>query len=178
MKTKSLAENTLMTKLKDKLEDARQKRGKPAPLLTKATPASPMRTWLITLTFIALAGAGTYAIFHFFILTRIPHAMVGTWVVMDVKVGAGDKSNQALKDGRFVFGRDGTLTVMTNMDGKGYTIKATVEVENETLRITTVNPNNKAETATDVHTIRTLEGNRFVIEDSKGTVMMMERLRE
>jgi len=166
-----------MTKLKHKIEETRQKRGKPASAPATAAPASSMLTWLIALTFIALAGAGSYAVFHYFVLTRIPHAMVGTWVVMDVKTSAGDKSNQALKDGRFVFRRDGTLTVMTNMDGKGYTIKATVEVEDETLRITSVNPNN-GQKATDVQSIRTLEGDRFVIEDSKGTILMMERLRE
>jgi hypothetical protein len=145
------------------------------PVPNQATPWLPH--WLIALTVVALVGAGSYAIFHYYVLTRIPHAMVGTWVVMDVKTNADDKSNQALKDGRFVFRRDGTLTVMTNMDGKGYTIKATVEVEDDILRITSVNPNN-GQKATDVQTIRTLEGDRFVIEDSKGTMLMMERLRE
>jgi hypothetical protein len=103
--------------------------------------------------------------------------MVGTWVVMEVKIGRGDKSNEALKGGRFVFGRDGTLIVQNHMDGKWYTIKATVEVEEETLRITSINPNN-GQPVTDVQTIRTLEADRFVIEDRKGTVLMMERLRE
>src|SRR5260370_26045217 len=135
-----------MKKLKDKIEKTRQKRGKPAPLHTKAAPASSMLTWLIALAFIALAGAGSYAILHFYVLTRIPHAMIGTWVVVNVKTNAGDKSNQALKDGRLVFRRDGTLTVMTNMDGKGYTIKATVEAEDDTFRITSVNPTNEQKT--------------------------------
>ena len=136
---------------------------------TKAAPASK-RTWLIGFAVIALAGAGTYALLHFFVLTRIPHAMVGTWVVMQVEVGGGDKSNEALKDGRMI--------LQTNMAGKGYTINATAEVEDGTLQITTVNPNKKRESATDVHTIRTLDRDRFVIEDRKGTVLMMERLRE
>jgi predicted methyltransferase len=63
------------------------------------------------------------------------------------------------------------------MDGNGYTIKATVEVEEDILRITSVNPNN-GQKATDVQTIRTLEGDHFVIENHKGTMLMMERLRE
>jgi hypothetical protein len=167
-----------MKKRKDKIEETRQKRGKPAPVPTKPAAASSTVAWLVALAFIALAGAGSYAILHYYVLTRIPHAMVGTWVVMDVKVGGGDKSNEALKGGRMQFRRDGTMILQTNMNGKGYEIKATVEVEDETLRITTVNPNNKAEKATDVHTIRTLEGDRFVIEDRKGTMLMMERLRE
>jgi hypothetical protein len=144
----------------------------PAP---RAGPKLPR--WVIGLTFVALAGAGTYAVLHFFILTRVPHGMLGTWVVMDVKTTGRDKSNEALKGGRMYFYRDGRMVVEANMDGKGYTIKATVEVDGDEMRIITVNPNN-GQTATDVHTIRTLEGDRFVVEDSKGTTFMMERLRE
>jgi hypothetical protein len=167
-----------MKKLKDKIEAARQKRGSPQPAPAKAdTPSSKLR-WVAAIALIALAGAGAYAVLYFYILTRIPHAMVGTWVVMEVKIGGGDKSNEALKGGRMQFHRDGTMILQTNMDGKGYTIKATVEVKDETLRITTVNPNNKVEKVTDVQAIRILEGDRFVIEDRKGTVLMMERLRE
>jgi uncharacterized protein (TIGR03067 family) len=134
--------------------------------------------WACVLLFVALTAGTSYAVVYFFVLTRIPHQLVGTWVVMEVKVGGGEKSNEALKGGRMQFHRDGTMILQTNMDGKGYTIKATVEVEDETLRITSVNPNNKNETATDVHTIRTLEGDRLVIEDRKGTMLVMERLRE
>ena len=161
--------------LKAKLLKAKQAAHPPE--LTKTSPSSSKLRWIAALALIALAGAGSYAIFHFYVLTRIPRAMVGTWIVMDVKTSAGDKSNEALKDGRFVFGRDGTMIVQANMDGKGYTIKATVTVEEKNLRITSVNPNNGQE-VTDVQTIRTLEGDRFVIEDGKGTVLMMERLRE
>jgi hypothetical protein len=166
-----------MKKLKDKIEAARQKRGIPPPAPAQTGQSSSMLRWFAVFTLIALAGAGTYAVLYFYVLTRIPHAMIGTWVVMEVKIAGGDKSNEALKGGRFVFRRDGTLIVQTNMDGKGYTIKATVEVEDEILRISTVNPNN-GQAVTDAQTIRTLEGDRFVIEDPKGTVLMMERLRE
>ena len=145
------------------------------PVPNHAAPWLPR--WLIPLTLVMLVGAGSYAVFHFFILTRVPLAMVGTWVVTEVKTMGSDKSNQALKDGRFVFGRDGTMIVQANMDGKGYTIKATVEVEGKELRITSVNPNN-GQAVTDVQSIRTLESDRFVIEDSRGTMLMMERLRE
>jgi hypothetical protein len=167
-----------MTKLKGKLEAARQKLTQPAAVPTKASPPSSKWNWLIALTIIGLTATMSYAVLHFFILTRIPHAMVGTWVVTEVKIGKGDKSNEALKDGRMHFRRDGSLIVQTNMDGKGYTIKATVEVEDETLRITTVNPTDKSQKAIDVHSIRMLEEDRFVIEDSKGTLLIMNRLRE
>jgi uncharacterized protein (TIGR03066 family) len=136
-----------------------------------------LRRWLSTLTLVALAGAGSYAVVHFFILTRVPPAMVGTWVVTDVNATGSDKSNEALQGGRMQFSRDGAMILQANMDGKGYTIKATVEVEGKELRITSVNPNN-GQAVTDVQTIRTLEADRLVIEDHKGTVLTMERLRE
>jgi hypothetical protein len=166
-----------MTKLKDRIEAARQRRGHSAPGPTKATPAASKWTWLIALAIIALAGTASYAGVRYFVLTRIPHVLIGTWVVTDVKTSGSDRSNEALKGGRMHFHRDGRMIVQANMDGKGYTIKANVEVEGNEMRITSVNPNN-GQTATDVQTVRTLEGDRFVIEDSKGTMLMMERLRE
>jgi hypothetical protein len=166
-----------MKKLKDKLEAARQKRSLPAPVPTKAAPPSSKWTWLIAFTIIGLAGTASYAGFSYFVLTRIPHALIGTWVVMDVKTAGRDKSNEALKGGRMYFYRDGKMVVQANMDGKGYTINATVEVEGDEIRITSVNPSN-GQAATDVQMVRTLEGDRFVIEDSKGTMLTMERLRE
>jgi hypothetical protein len=104
--------------------------------------------------------------------------MVGTWVVMEVKTtGAGQEADEALKGGRLDFRRDGTMICQTNMDGKGHTIKATVAVDEKTLRITSVNPHT-GQSVTDVQTIRTFTGDRFVIEDRKGTVLIMERLRD
>jgi hypothetical protein len=160
--------------------NSQQKRPRASGGGSKPTPklAQPwLPRWLVVCTVVAMVGAGSYAVLHFFVLTRVPRAMVGTWLVLDVQTNGGDRSNQALKGGRFVFRRDGAMIVQANMDGKGYTIKATVEVEDETLRITTVNPNNGRK-VTDVQTIRTLEGDRFVIEDRKGTVLVMDRLRE
>lgn len=166
-----------MKKLRDKIEATLQRRASTAPVPANARPTSSKLTWLIGFTILMLAGAGSYAVLHYFVLTRIPNAMIGTWVVMDVKTSAGDKSNESLKDGRFQFRRDGSLMVEANMDGKGYTIRATVEVEGDTLRIITVNPTS-GQKAIDVQTIRVLERDRFVIEDSKGTMLVMERLRE
>jgi hypothetical protein len=133
--------------------------------------------WPLALLFIMLTAGTSYAVLHFFVLSKIPHQMVGTWVVMEVKTTGGDMGNESLKGGRMQFHRDGTMICQANMDGKGYTIKATVDVEGEILRITTVNPNN-GQKVTDEQTIRTLEGDRLVIEDHKGTVLIMERLRQ
>ena len=149
----------------------------PPPSPAKTGQSSSTLRWLAACAIIAFAGAGTYAVLHFFVLTRVPHTIVGTWVVMDVKTKGDNKTDQALKGGRMQFGRDGTMIVQANMDGKGYTIKATVEVEGEELRITSVNPNN-GQKVTDIQTIRTLESDRLVIEDHKGTVLVMARWHE
>jgi hypothetical protein len=177
LSTEPLTETTIMNKFKDKKKGKREQQGRPASAPTRPAPTSSIRRWLAAVALIAIAGGGSYAAFHHYVLTRVPLALVGTWVVMDVRTTGADKSNEALKGGRMYFHRDGRMVVQANMDGKGYTIKATVEVEDDILRITSVNPSN-GQTATDVQTIRTLEGDRFVIEDSKGTTLMMERLRE
>jgi hypothetical protein len=133
--------------------------------------------WAFALLCIALTAGVTYAVLHFLILSRIPHEMVGTWVVIEVKSNGGANTDESLKGGTLEFRRDGTMIGKVNMDGKEGTIKAAVEVEGESLRITSVNPQT-GQAVTDVQTIRTLEGDHFVIEDRKGTVLMMERLRE
>jgi hypothetical protein len=166
-----------MKKLKDKIEAARQKRGSPQPPPEKTGAPSAKMRWLVALTFIALVGAGVYTILHFYILTRVPLAMVGTWVVMEVKTKGGGKIDESLKGGRLEFRRDGTMIGKVNMDGKEGTIKGTVEVEGQTLRITSVNPIT-GQPVTDVQAIRTLESDQFVIEDRNGTMLIMERMRD
>jgi hypothetical protein len=156
--------------------------GKFEPLANKkngclASPSSSMLRWLIALTLIALAGAGTYAVFHFFILTHMPHSMVGTWVIMDVKPKGTAKEDESLRGGRLEFRRDGTMIGKVKMDGKEGTMEATVEVEGEVLRITSEDQST-GQRVTDVQTIRTLLGDQLVIEDRNGTLFVMERLRE
>jgi uncharacterized protein (TIGR03066 family) len=148
------------------------------PLKSKQTTTGPARNdrggsriwlppWLVAVACIAVGGGATFSVLHFVILSRVPHAILGKWVVIEGE----------LKGGTLEFRRDGTMIGKVNMKGKEGTIKATVEVEGETMRITSINPyTNRSET--DVQTIRTLEDDRFVIEDRKGTTLIMERLRE
>jgi len=123
--------------------------------------------WPAALALVVLAGAGTYALFHFVILSRVPHAMLGKWVVV-----GGEMHGAVLE-----FSRDGTMTAKVNMDGKEGTIKAKVEVDGETMRVTSTNPLTQRP-ETDTQTIHVLTADEFVIEDRKGTVLRMERLQE
>lgn len=145
----------------------------------QALPASSpwLPRWLMVAACMAGAASVTFAVFHYFILSRVPHAMIGTWIVMEAKSQGDGKIDASLKGGTLEFRRDGTMIGKVNMNGKEGTIKATVEVEGKTLRITSVNPyTNRPET--DVQTIQILEGDRLALEDRKGTVLTMERLHE
>ena len=136
---------------------------------SSATPGS-VRAWprrMLTAAAFILMVAATFALFHFVILTRVPHAMLGKWLVV-----GGEMDGATLE-----FSRDGSMLGIVNMQGKEGKIKAQVEVEGERLSITSANPFTK-QAVTDTQTIRALTDDQFVIEDRKGTVLRMERLRE
>jgi hypothetical protein len=160
-----------------KLLKARQAARTGSPEAVPGPGRARIRSWSLVLLCIMLTAGVSYAVFHFFVLSRIPYQLVGTWVVLEVKSKGVANPDESLKGGRLEFRRDGTMIGTVNMDHKEGTIKATVEHEGATLRITSVNPLT-GQAVTDVQTIRTLEGDRFVIEDRNGTVLTMERLRE
>lgn len=123
--------------------------------------------WLVPVVCMLLAAAGTYALFHFVILSRVPHAMLGKWLVV-----GGEMDGATLE-----FHRDGSMIGIVNMKGKEGKIKAQVEADGDTLRITSLNPFTK-QPETDTQAVRMLTADQFVLEDRKGTVLKMERLRE
>lgn len=141
-----------------------------------AAPAAPPQTrprpraalvWLAVLGCVLLAGAASYAVLRFVVLSRVPHALLGKWYVV-----GGDMDGATLE-----FDRDGKMIGTVNMKGKEGKIKGKAEVDGQTLRITSTNPfTGRAETVTQ--TIRTLTEDRLVIEDEKGAVLQMERLLE
>ncbi len=139
----------------------------------QAQPAAPGRTesrlWraALALLCVAVAAGATFAVLHFFVLSRLPPAMLGKWLVV------GGEMDGATLD----FQRDGKMIGKVNMKGKEGTITARVEVDGKTLRITSINPSTN-QPETDTQTIHTLTAERFVIEDRKKTVLSMERLRE
>ncbi len=130
-------------------------------------PRRWLPTWLIALVCMMLVGIITYAVFHYVILTRVPHAMVGKWLVV----------GKEMKGATLEFTRQGAMIGTVNMEGTEGKIKGRVKVSGKTMWITTINPITN-EPHTDVQTIRTLSANQFIIEDRKGTVLKMEPLRE
>jgi uncharacterized protein (TIGR03066 family) len=135
------------------------------PGASELTPPRPwLPHWVVPLLCVTVAAVATFALFEYLILSKVPRAMLGKWVVVE-----GEMEGATLE-----FFRDGRMLAKVNMQGKEGVIKAQVEVDGQTMRSTTVNPFTKME-ETDTQTIVTLTDTQFVIEDRKGTVMKMER---
>ncbi len=121
--------------------------------------------WAVGLFVIALVGGATYGLFHLVVWSKVPNQMAGKWLV-----SGGELDGATLE-----FFRNGTMVGTVNMQGKKATITGKVQIEQDKLHITTVHPlTGKA--VTDSQTIRSLTDEEFVIVDSKGTVIKMERL--
>ncbi len=132
------------------------------------TPPAPrwLTGWVLPLLCVAAAAVATFFLFNNVLLTRLPRAMLGKWVVTE-----GEMKGAVLE-----FFRDGTMFAAVDMKGKAGLIKARVAVDGDTLQSTTVNPLTRRE-ETDIQTIVTLTDTHFAIEDRKGNVIRMERLR-
>jgi len=154
------------SRLSDMIEEKRQKLTQQQGTPQQAQKRSWLR-WAVPLLCLLISAGGTFALFEFVILSRLPRAMLGKWLVIE-----GEMEGATAE-----FSRKGTTIWKVNMKGKEAIIKGRVEVDEKTMRITTTNPMTN-EPVTDTQTILTLTENQLVIEDQKGTVIKMERLRE
>lgn len=123
--------------------------------------------WLVPLLTVVGAAAVGYLATQQFLPHPVPRALVGKWLAV-----GGDMDGATLE-----FQRNGAMIGTVNMKGKEGKISAQVQVEGRSLRITTINPFTKMP-ETDTQTIRTLEEDRLVLEDHKGTVLKLERLKD
>ncbi len=138
-------------------------KGKGAQPRPQPTPSSPWRWPLLVLCMVLAAGA-TWAVLEFAGWSRIPHALVGKWVV------EGGEQDGATFD----FHRDGTMIGRINLNGKEGIIKARVRADGDQLFITTQNPNTGRDD-TRAQTIKTLTRTELVLEDSQGRAFRMKR---
>lgn len=154
------------SRLSDMIEEKRQKltqqQGTP-----KQAPKRSWLRWAVPLLCVLVSGGGTFALFEYVILSKLPRELLGKWVVIE-----GEMEGATAE-----FSRNGTTIWKVNMKGKEGIIKGRAEVDGETMRIMTTNPMTK-EPVTDTQTILTLNENQLVIEDQKGTIIKLERLRE
>jgi uncharacterized protein (TIGR03066 family) len=115
--------------------------------------------------YVTLAAVATFAVFEYVILSKVPRALLGKWVVAEGE----------LEGARLEFFRDGTMTLKFSKGGKEWDTTAKVRTEDKTLWSTTTNPmTGKEETA--AQTIVSLTDTQCVLEDEKGTVLKLERV--
>jgi uncharacterized protein (TIGR03066 family) len=116
---------------------------------------------------LVLAAVGSWALFEFVIWSRIPAALVGTWVVEE-----GEQEGAT-----FDFSRNGTMTGRINMQGREGIVNARVRVEGDILFSTTKNPSTGQE-LTRAQRIQELTDQELVLEDERGQVLKMRRATE
>jgi hypothetical protein len=128
-------------------------------------PAQAPRRWLpgwaVPVLCVAVGAAVTIAVFEFWILSRLPTALLGKWVVVE-----GEMEGATLE-----FFRDGTGK-LTNRGNVG-TVKAKVSEDGKTLWTTVADPVTGKE-VTHTQTIVSLTETELELED-RGTVLKLER---
>ena len=129
-------------------------------------PARWLPRWAVALLIGATMAAGTFALFEFVVLSKLPHDLLGTWRVDD-----GDIDSPTLE-----FRRDGTMLITVVRAGTPWTLEGTAAVEGDILRTTkTDSLTGKRETGTQ--TIIALTPTEFTTEDADGTRITMKRLQ-
>jgi hypothetical protein len=126
----------------------------------------PLPRWIVLGLCLLLAAGGTWAFFEFVIWNKVPSELVGKWVVME----GPDEG------GTIDFYRKGTMVAKVNQGGFEGIIYAAIRVEDKKIHVTTRHQKT-GEEGTRVQTIRTLEANRLVLEDERGTSIMLQRAK-
>src|SRR5262249_21056872 len=109
----------------------RAKRNGAANPVGKASPSGSGRgNWGIALVVVLLVAAGTFALFEFVILSKLPRELVGRW-----RVVGGQMDGFVME-----FSRNGTMTGRKNASDVEPILEGRAEVNGTKLRTTTVNP--------------------------------------
>jgi uncharacterized protein (TIGR03066 family) len=123
-----------------------------------------LRGWAWVALCLTVAGAGTFAVFEFFIWNKVPPALVGKWQVEE-----GPEYG-----GTFEFSRHGTLEVRLKSQGQEFNLKSRVTVKGKTLRTTPQNSFARQE-ETRQWTILELTADSLILEMENGQVLKMVR---
>jgi uncharacterized protein (TIGR03066 family) len=124
-----------------------------------------VKSLLLGLVCFALSALTTYAVFEIFFPTPLPAAMRGKWVVVE---------GEGLKGAFLEFFADGSMVGTVEAEGKEVTLKGRVQVEGNRFRVTTTGPVGGAE-VTEPQEILELNDRRFVVQDSRGELLILER---
>jgi uncharacterized protein (TIGR03066 family) len=137
---------------------------KPADKPSVPARRSP-RKWAIALLVVLLAAGGTFVLFEYVIVSKVPRELVGRW-----RVVGGQMDGFVME-----FSRRGAMTGRKSAAEGEVVIEGRARVDGATLRTTTVNPFTGRED-TGTQTIVTLTETEFVTEDGTGTRIRMQRL--
>jgi uncharacterized protein (TIGR03066 family) len=155
---------------------ARPRNGTPNPEKDQPRSEGWLPRWAVALLCVLVAGGATFALFEYVILSKVPRALLGKWVVTEVSGDSKEGNDRGMEGATLEFFRDGTMIGTVNMNGKQGIIKARVRGNEKTLWSTTTNPMTGKDD-TDVQTIVTLTDSELVVENNKGTVIKMQRVR-
>jgi hypothetical protein len=128
-----------------------------------AASSSPWR-WLVPALCLLIAAGGTWAVFEFLILSKLPPELLGKWVVV-----GGDQDGAD-----FDFFRNGTMRGRINVKGTEHRVDARARVEDKVLYSTTTNPHT-GQDETRAQKIVTLTERELVLQDGRGELLKMKR---
>jgi hypothetical protein len=125
------------------------------------------RPWLAGLLALTIAAGGTFVVWEIVSPAVVPVALRGKWVVVDGK---------GLQGATLEFHRNGDLLMTVIGPGKKeIQMSSAVQFDGNRFRITAPGGVTGAET-TENHDILELTGELFVTQDSKGEVLILERI--
>jgi hypothetical protein len=136
--------------------------GAPGPVPSAAPRWLPR--WAVALLCVAVSAAATFALFEYVILSKIPRAMLGKWVVVE-----GPMEGATLE-----FFRDGTMIGRVDTPENKGVIEARVRSDGNTLWSTTKHPMTGQEETAE-QTIVSLTETEIVLEDRKGARIKLQR---
>jgi hypothetical protein len=123
------------------------------------------KVWLVCLGCVALSALVTIAGFEIFSPIRLPPEMRGTWVIVEGK---------QLKGATLEFFADGRLVGNVPSAGRNITLSGRVELRGNLFRVTAATSEGD-EAVTEFEEILDLTERRFVVQDSFGELLILER---
>jgi hypothetical protein len=138
------------------------------PLAASPSPAPRLlrRCLLVAAGFLLIGGAA-WAVLEFLVWNRLPHDLVGKWVVVEGQ----------MEGATFQFYRDGHMVAQARIGRQQRTLKGSVEVEKKILYVT-ARDNDTGEPYTVAKVIRVLNARQLVLEDEPGKLLRLERVKE
>ena len=124
-----------------------------------------MRYAFLSIACVVVSALATYGGFEVFTPVRVPAAMRGKWVVVEGK-GLQGATLEFTANGRMI-------GVVPGIGGEPVQLEGRVEVEGNLFRI--VSAGSGVRFATEPEEVLELTDRRFVVQDSHGEVLILER---